>query len=177
MANKKRGGRKFRRYLKGNVDELISLGALPARDLAKQDFDEAVNERTFVSSMKALWVMDDFTEGTDIGPIMVGVAHSDYTDAEIEAFIENVGSWDEGDLVNQEIAKRKIRIVGTFAWVDSTASGQVALNEGRKIHTKLGWILNQGQTLSLWGYNLGQAPVATTVPNVHCEGHANLWPQ
>ncbi len=168
--------KKFRKYLRGNVDEELTIAALGSRALTAVAFDETVDERTFVSSLVASYSMDEFTLGANIGPIMVGIAHGDYTAAEIEAFIENTGSWSEGDLVSQEVAKRKIKIVGIFD-DDSVSLGAVTLNEGKPIKTKLNWVLTQGQTIDLWAYNLGAAAVATTTPSVHCEGHANLWPQ
>ncbi len=165
------------RYIRGNVDENLPIGTLGSRTLAVASFDETVNERTFVSSVKAAWSLDNLTEGDGIGPIMVGLAHGDYSAAEIEAFIENTGSWNEGDLTAQEIGKRKIRIVGIFRSPPGALMGSMVLNEGKPIHTKCGWILLQGQTLDMWAYNLGTAAVATTIPDIHLEGHANLWPR
>lgn len=120
--------------------------------------------------------MSDFTIGAGIGPFLVGIAHSDYTAAEVEAWIEQTQSWNEGDLIGQEIAKRKIRIVGTFHNFGDAAT-TFTLNDGKPIATKLGWILIQSQQLSLWAYNLGTAAVATTVPTVNVQGHVNLFPQ
>ncbi len=164
------------RYLKGRVDETLTLSALAAATAAITDFDEVVNERTLVSSLVATWSMDDFTEGADSGPIEVGVAHNDYTGAEIEEFLENTGSWNEGAKVEQEISRRQIRAIGVFESAQQ-ALGTTSLNEGKPLKTKLNWILNQGDTLRLWAYNRGTAAVATTVPNVHASGHANLWPR
>ncbi len=172
---KHKGRRSRGRYIRGVVDEKLPLTALAAKDVTSTDFDNVVKDRTRISSLVAAYSMDGFTEGIDIGPIKVGVAHGDYSAAEIEEWIETTGSWDEGDKIQQEIAKRLIRTIGVFTWVDSTASGQVALANGVKIKTKLNWILNQGETLLLWAYNMGDAAVATTVPNVFCDGHANLW--
>ncbi len=178
MARKPRRNRKFRKYLRGNVDETLNLGTLAATTLVGANFDESVNERTYLSSLKAIHTLDLLTQAAGQGPIMVGVAHSDYSDAEIEAWIENTGSWDEGDLVNQEIAKRKIRRVGVFdPQGEDTTVATVALNEGRPITTKCGWILLQGQTLKQWAYNLGTAALATTNPSYRVQGHANLWPR
>ncbi len=177
MVNKprKRGSR-FRKYLRGNVDETITLATLASKVVAGLNFDETVNERTWASSIRGTWSLDQLTPATDVGPIMVGVAHSDYSAAEIEAFIENAGSWNEGDQVAQEVGKRKIRIVGIHQIADSASDADV-LNDGKAITTKLGWILLQGQTLKQWAYNLGDAPVATTVPNSRVNGYVNLWPQ
>ncbi len=165
------------RYIRGQVDEEIALGTLASKTLVSQIFDETVNERTLVTSLIATHTMSSFTPADNIGPIMVGVAHSDYSDAEIEEFIENTGSWNEGDKVSQEVGKRLIRQIGVF---DSKASGgtlDVVLNDGKPIKTKLKWILLQGQSLRQWCYNLGGSPVATTVPDVHMQGHVNLFPK
>ncbi len=181
LAKRGRGRKRRRmgRYIRGGVDESLVLTTIGARALLKISFDETVNERTLVSSVVATYALDDLTEGAGIGPIMVGLAHDDYTAAEIEEFIENTGSWDEGDLVQQEVGKRKIRVVGIFQTAHSVATGlgSATLNDGKPIKTKMNWILNQGQTLSVWGYNLGTAPVATTVPEISVQGHANLWPR
>ncbi len=165
------------KYLKGNIDEQLSLTTLAARTIATAQFGEVVNERTYVSSMLGSWSLRNATPGTNVGPIIVGVAHGDYTGAEIEAVIEATNTWNEGDVVaSREVGKRLIRIVGTLP-VPSGLNEQSRLNDGRKIRTRLGWILNQGQTLQIWAYNQGQGAFATTVPVVDLNGHANLWPR
>lgn len=164
------------RYIRGNVDETLALGGLANRTLVAVSFDEAVSERTLISSLVASWVMDDFTAGIDIGPIMVGVAHSDFTAAEIEEYIEQQASWSEADQIGQLIAKRKVRIAGIFGHPGAgSGTPHAVLNNGNKFKLKLNWILNAGQTLDLWAYNLGTASVATTIPDIHLQGHANLW--
>ncbi len=164
------------KYIRGNVDDEVVLTTLGAKSANKADMGSSVNERTLVSSIVAMYTMSAFTKSTGDGPIMVGIAHSDYTVAEIEQWIESTGSWNEGDQVSQEIGKRKIRQVGIFENpVDEAAS--VRLNDGKAVKTKLNWILLQGQTLAVWGYNLGSSPLATTAPIVAIQGHANLWPR
>ncbi len=106
---------------------------------------------------------------------MVGVAHPDYTSAEIEEWIENLGSWEEANMVQQEIGRRRIRRVGVFEDPDDPTSA-VVLNDGKPIRTKCGWMLTTGQGLRMWAYNMGLVALATTDPNVHIEGHCNLWP-
>ncbi len=176
MAKHGKRGRRFRKYLRGSVDEQLALGALATKDVVAGPYDETVNGRTWVTTHIATWTMDDFTPLDESGPVLVGIAHSDYNAAEIEAWIETLGSWDEGDLVSQELAKRKIRRVGIFeSGADALAS--VVLNDGKPIRTKCNWLLNQGQSLQMWAYNLGTASLATTVPTVHVQGHVNLWPQ
>ncbi len=168
--------RKFQKYLRGAIEENTAFGALGGESVNKTDMDSVVNERTYVSSMKAVWGLSNFTPVASCGPIVVGIAHSDYTATEITEWINQSGSWNETNLVGQEIGRRKIRIVGTFDTPDA-ATDSVVLNDGKPISTKLGWILNQGQTLAVFVFNTGTASVATTTPTVHTDGHANLWPK
>ncbi len=177
LAKRGRGKRRMGRYIRGNVDENLSVGTLAAGTLISAVFDETVNERTLVSSVVASWSLSNMTPAEGVGLLVVGVAHSDYTDAEIEAYIENTGSWNEGDKIQQrEVGKRLIRRVGQFA-APSAAVSAVTLNDGKPIKTKLNWILLQGQTLRYWAYNQGTAAFATTDPDVRLQGHANLWPR
>ncbi len=177
MARRPKPKRRMGKYIRGTVDEELTIAGLATRSLTLVAFDEAVEERSFISSIVASWSMDEWTPTANAGPIMVGVAHSDYTAAEIEEWIENTASWSEGDLVqSREIGKRLIRKVGIFR-DRGVVLENIVLGNGRPIKTKLGWILTTGQTLDLWAYNLGGASVATTTPSIHCEGHANLWPR
>ncbi len=163
-------GRRRQRYIPGVIDETVTVGALASLDVAKQDFDDVVTERTFVPSMEATWSLNGNTPAE--GLLIVGIAHSDYTAAEIEEFLENTGAWSEGDLVNQEIAKRKIRIVGTFLGL----LAEERLKDGILIKTRLGWILNTGQTLSGWVYNRDGSG-RTTGGSVVLQGVAHLLPR
>ncbi len=157
------------RYLKGRVDEEVPLGALATKTAVVASFDEVVDSRTRLSSIVAKWALEGLTAGE--GPIEVGVAHGDYTLAEIEEYLENTGSWNESDLISsREIAKRLIRSVGILSHREDV------LNEGRVVKTKLNWLLNEGVTLDLWAYNISTG-ILTTGGVVHCVGHANLWPQ
>ncbi len=162
------------KYIRGAVDEELSLTTLGPKTVAQTPFDQTVVDRMLVSSIVATYSMKEFTQGADDGPILVGIAHSDYTASEIEEWIENLGSWAESDLVGQEVNSRKCRLVGQFD-TPSSATETVVLNDGKPIKSKLNWILNQGQTLDLWGYNLGTSALATTVPIVRANGHVNLW--
>ncbi len=178
LMAKRNPKRKFRKYLRGGVDETLALTTLAATTLVSAVFDETVSEKAWLSSIKASWTLSNFTPGANIGPILVGIAHSDYTDAEIEAWVEQSSSWNEADLVGQEVVKRKIRMVGMFGTAGaSDAPAWMALANGKPIRTKCGWMLNTGQTLRQWAYNTGSQAVATTVPIVKTEGHANLWPR
>ncbi len=163
---KKQTGRKF---LKGNIDEANPLSTLADGAVVKSDFDETVNERSLVTSIEATWNLRSGTVGQ--GPIIVGIAHSDYTAAEIQEVIDNTGSWNEGDKVQQEVAKRLVRIIGSFP-------GDLAdedLNDGKPVKTRLNWVLLQGQTLSTWALNKSGATLTTGTLVIN-QGHANIKP-
>jgi len=170
------GKRKYRRYLKGSVGQRITVGTLAAQTLVSVINSDVVTERAWLSSVMVRWSLENVTAGSNIGPLLVGVAHSDYTDAEIEAWVENSLSWKESDLVGQEVARRKIRRVGVFE-TPQAVEDAVVLNDGKPIRTKCGWYLATGQSVRWWAYNMGQAAYATSSPNVAMEGHANLWPR
>ncbi len=165
------------RYIRGAIDEDLGLTTLASKTLVAVAFDEAVSQRMLVSSIVVRLSMNNWTPGAGVGPFLVGISHSDYTAAEVEAVLEAVASWDEGDKLAQEVSNRLVRRMGTLGEGINAASEVSVLNEGVALKFKLNWILNDGDTLDLWAYNLGTAAVSTTVPVVHCVGHANLWPR
>ncbi len=169
----KHKGRKRGRYLRGRIDEGLSLGTLASKTLVSDTWDGSVTERTLVSSIVSTWMIDNLASGQ--GPLLFGVAHSDYSDAEIEAVIENAGSWDEGNKVDQEIAKRLVRTIGTMISDLPSSPGDTTVNDGKPIKTKLNWILTEGDTLKMWVYNMSTVALSTAVPILQAEGHANLW--
>ncbi len=169
-------GRKFRKYLGGPIDEDNDLGTLSAKSAVRFAIADVVTEKAWLSSIDATWALQNLTLATDDGPIMVGVAHSDYTVTEIEEWIENATGWSEADLVAKEVSGRKIRKVGIFD-APPTAAEDTVLNDGKPIHTRCGWMLMTGQGLALWAYNLGDSNLATTDPNLFTQGVAHLWPR
>ncbi|MFQ0997901.1 hypothetical protein [Gilliamella sp. CG33] len=178
MARKARPRRRRRmgRYIRGNIDLDLSLGTLASKT-AVLDATEVVTEKALVSSIVATYSLSNMTAAADVGPIEVGVAHSDYSLAEIEGYLERTVSWSEGDLISKEISSRKVRRVGVFDFPSPSGSGSYSLNDGKAIKTKLNWILTTGQGLNFWYYNQGTQALATTDPNGNIVGHANIWPR
>jgi len=148
------------------ISASLPLLTLANLDVLGEVFPDTVDKPTFAVSMDGLWSLLNATPGE--GPIEVGVAHSDYSDAEIEEWIENQGSWGSSDLVGQEVAKRKIRSVGEFA---NDVTDEV-LNDGKPIRTRLRFMLNAGATLKYWAYNRSGAAL-TTGASVSLSG--NIW--
>ncbi len=178
MARKGRGKGKFRRYLRGNINNVLALGTLAATTMISGVVDDNVTESCWLSSVVLRWNLSQFTPGNNDGPITVGIAHGDYSTAEIEAWYENTSSWEQGDLVaTREVGRRLCKVVGTFGTEGaSDAQAWMALNNGRPIKMKCGWLLSTGQTVKVWAYNQGSSALATTDPQVIVSGHANLWP-
>ncbi len=170
------GRRKFRRYLRGSIDFQLALGTLATKVVIGGTVGDTVSEKAWCSSIVCSHSMADFTAAADKGPVVVGVAHGDYSDAEVEEWIETIDSWEEADMIGQEIGRRKIRRIGTFRVPVGAVPGDIQiLNDGRNIRTKCGWMLTTGQTLRFWAYNLGDASL-TTGAEYNVQGHANLWP-
>ncbi len=137
------------------IDENSAVGTPASNAVTKDDFNSVVDSDIFAISMDALWGMRDHTANQ--GPIVVGVAHGDYTAAEIEECLEAVASWDSGDKVEQERRRRKVRQIGIFPGLDADE----VLNHGVKIRTKLGFVLQVGETLSLWTWNRAGVTLTT----------------
>ncbi len=168
--------RKFRRYLRGNIDFKLALGVLTTRNVIGNTLGDTVSEKAWCSSIVCSHALADYTQLADAGPVLVGVAHGDYTDEEIEEWIESIDSWEEADQIGQEVGRRKIRKIGQFRVPVGGTSGDVqVLNDGRNIRTKCGWMLTTGQTLRIWAYNQGSASLVTNAEYA-VQGHANLWP-
>ncbi len=177
MAKHGRRRKKFRRYLRGQIDHTLALATLGSLDVIGSVVGDTVTETAWCSSIRCTYTLGGFTPAAGDGPIMVGVAHSDYTDAEIEGWIENNASWNQSNLVAQEIAKRKIRRIGVFQTeFDDTILTQSVLNDGKPITTKCGWLLGSAQTLRFWAFNMGSSSL-TTGTLYKVEGFANIWPQ
>ncbi len=158
-------------YLKGNINESLALSNLASGALVADTWDEVVNEKTLVSSIVVTWSVDELVLAQ--GPLEFGVAHSDYTDAEILEVLAVTGSWDSGDKISQERAKRLVRKIGVMVSVGDAGISDVTVNDGKPIKTKLNWMLASGDTLRMWVLNKGA--ILTTGAFLIAEGHANLW--
>ncbi len=166
MPTKKPTRRSRGKYLKGSMDVEVATSTLADNDVISDIVGDTPTEKVRCSSIEATYSISG-TAGD--GPLIIGVAHSDYTDAEIEETLENAGSWSLGDKVSQERAKRLVREIGTF---DGLATEEV-LNDGKPIKTRLNWSLISGQALRFWVWNKSGSALQATLLNV--QGHANLW--
>ncbi len=176
MAHFKKAGRgrqSMSGYVKGAFEQEVALGTLAAKTLIGAALDQVMTESGRISSVVATWAMNDFTDEVGDGPISVGLAHSDYSDAEIEEQFEQSSNWDLGNKIAREQANRLVRLIGVFS-TTGVALSVDALNDGKPIKTKLNWGLTTGDTVKIWGYNHGTAAL-TTGAIVKVRGHANLF--
>ncbi len=140
---------RYKGYRKLPVTANIALGTLGSEALIGQLNGETFNEERRILSAELTWAIEDLASAD--GPVQVGLAHGDYTDAEIEQCLEAVGAWDEGDKIAQEQAKRLVRIVGMVS------EEETVLNDGLAIKTRLNWRIATSDTLRWWARNRGDA--------------------
>lgn len=162
-------------YIRGNVNEHLDMNALAAKTVLGTPFDDVVSERALISSIAATYALSGSTPTAAAGPFRFGICHSDYTDAQIEEWVEATNSWDVSDkLQSVEISRRLIRTIGSIGSAPSAVETS-QFNDGNLIKTKLNWILNTNQTLRFWIYNDGAAATATETAKWVINGHVNLW--
>ncbi len=162
----KKPQRRSRRFnlRKVRVSPVIVLSTLGANLALSAAVTGAADGAYRVISMKTAWDLVGLT-ALD-GPILVGYAHSDYTDVEIEECIEASAAISVGNKIAQEQANRLVRIVGSLNEASSDE-----LNDGLPVTTKLNWLIPIGDNVNIFAYNDGQA--MTTGAVAKCTG--DMW--
>ncbi len=131
------------------IDHALVLGTLAANDVISSAIPGTVSKRTWVASIDVSATLRGAVAAE--GPIVIGIAHSDYTAAEIEECLEASGSWDLGDKIAQEQGRRQVRTIGAFEPQAATDR----LNDGKKLRIRCKFALEDGDGLQLWAYNQG----------------------
>ncbi len=164
---KKPKGRGRGTYRRVRVSSDLAVGALAAGDVvAGQVMNNAIDKNR-ITSIDWTWAIDAMTAGE--GPLEVGVAHSDYTAAEIEECLEAGGSYDIGDKIATEQANRLVRSIGTLS------AEEPRLNDGRPIKTRLNWLIATGDSLQIWVLNTDDAAPVTTGASLEVNGSTNVF--
>ncbi len=156
----------------GQVLAINTLSTLADGSLAANAFPNTVNDSRLAIYLKGVWSLRGAAAGE--GPLEFGVAHSDYTAAEIEESLESAGNWDLGDKIAQEQANRRVRRIGEFRGVTATGQEEV-VNDGKPIFTRLNWKLAEGDTLAIWTRN-GSGATLTTGASVAFKGKLVMKP-
>ncbi len=147
------------------VTAAIPLGTLGNDVVIKGSLLGTLLEDLFVISADLTWTLRDITIGET--PIQVGIAHDDYTIAEILENL-NVSMLGPGTKIEQEQTRRLIRQVGMFIGTQATTGG-ISLNDGRPIRTKMKFVCQSGKDLAAWARNTsGVSNLATgAVVQIH----------
>lgn len=125
------------------ADIVVTADAIPA----------AFTRKFFAVSVKCYHTARGGTVGE--GPVQTGFAHGDYSDAEVaeQLVAEMTGT---GNKTTQEQARRLVRKAGMMPMI---AADEV-LNNGNAVTTKLGFMIEIGQNLSVWARNRSGAAFA-----------------
>ncbi len=173
MARKSSTRINSQNYRKVQIEEQMGLTTLATKTALAAVIVGAPNDTVRVSSVKLNNVWDDMTgtggTANEDGPLLIGVAHGDYSVTEIKEFLEASTSIDFGDKIAAERTRRLIRVIGTLSAMQISDPANGGL---RKI--KLNWLLEEGSTLNIWAFNTGGSSL-TTGSQLNVSGHANVW--
>ncbi len=150
----------------------FSVTALAAAGLLSSDLLIASDAKYRLSSIVCRYTWQDIAATID-GGLVFGIAHGDYTDTEILEFINASTSLQQGDMVANERAQRRIRIIGSIQGSD-VVDGEASYNLGRPVKTKLNWEIPIGTTVSVWIHN-GSATIWSIGSDFFTIGQANVW--
>ncbi len=153
-AVKRRSSKRRSRLAVINVNEVITLSTLADGAVISVDSDPFGREFYWISA-DLFWQLDGIISGQ--GPIIVGLAHNDYTDVEIAENLNITGMEDPGDKIAQERGRRLVRRSGQFAAINVNE----VLNDGMVKRTKAGWTLTDGFSAAFFAQNKSGATLTT----------------
>ncbi len=170
----RRRQRKKRRIDPLFAEDVLSIGALAADDLVAGGMLTASNvlgADYFCNSVDLSMSIKGATAGE--GPLLIGIAAADYSDAEIEAWVEaTTNSYSPANLVEREIQNRFIRRIGMF----DLSNASEDWNDGVPKRIRLNWLMRAGnQGLSLFAYNQGTSTLTTGAVISHSSEWWGRW--
>ncbi len=149
------------------IASAVTVGALAAGDVVSGTIIASATDPVRIMSVNYVYAISDIGAGVDDGQEF-GLAHSDYTDTEIEECLEAAASFDLGNKVAQEQANRLVRSIGIMTGSPGNDFG-MSFNDGKPMKTKLNWLISSGDNLRLWVRN-GSANVYTTGARLIVQG-------
>ncbi len=164
---KRRPRRKFN-LRKARIATSDSIGALASLDVIEFGITDLALSPMRVISADLAFALTDLAALIDDGQEF-GIAHSDYSAAEIEECLESTGQWNLSDKVSVERANRLVRTLGFFDGAPGT-DGSKSHNNGKPVHIKLNWPIGVGMGIVIWVRN-GSDTVYTTGTNIAVNGH------
>ncbi len=170
MAKKRAKRRRFN-LRKVRINSTTAVGALDTLDVTSGPITDAAADKLRFISLIASWSWSDLAASQD-DALTFGVAHSDYSAAEIEECLEATGTIDLGNKVAQEQSNRLVREIGVFGNEAAATISGIPFNDGKPVRTKLNWLMSAGDTLQVWMRN-ASGTIYTTGSRLICSG--NLW--
>ncbi len=152
----------------------VAATALATGDVVVGAITSATTNTLRLISADLAYAWEDIQAQIDDGAEF-GLAHSDYSAAEIEECLEAQASIDLGDKIAQEHANRLVRSIGKMPANTVAAGSGVVFNDGNKKKTRLNWLLSIGDTLNLWIRN-GSGVVWTTGSTIGAIGDLYVLP-
>ncbi len=146
------------------------MGALASLDVNSGLLTAVVADKLRLISLICSYSWSNIAGALD-DSMEFGVAHSDYSAAEIEECLESAAAIDLGDKVAQEQANRLVRSIGILTNEAGAAAGG-QFNNGQPVRTKLNWLLSAGDSLNIWFRN-GSGTVYATGSFIVAQG--NVW--
>lgn len=165
----KRGAYALRRV---RIQSGFSYGALAAADVATGPLTVAGTGTYRCISIDLNWSLTNLAAGVDADGVEFGVAHSDYSAAEVEECLESFASIDVGDKIAAEQSGRLVRQIGVISAGGATTAHGIQWNDGRSVKTRLNWLMSIGDFLNVWVRN-GSGAVYTTGTTIASIG--NMW--
>ncbi len=167
-------GRRRRTPRRIRVAAGVSTTALPTLDVVAGAITQVATETYRLLSVRFAYTWEDIAAIIDDG-LEFGLAHSDYSAAEIEECLESQASIDRGNKTAQEQSDRWVRSIGRISNYGNVAEGGSApFNGGRKLKTRLNWAMTTGDTLNLWIRN-GSGTVWTVGGSVQAIGEMYIY--
>ncbi len=160
-------------YRKVRFQKQLSLVTLAASTLLSGSVMSSASNKVRIASVEINFLWDDATGFRDAnadGPLLVGVAHGDYTDAEIEQCVESLAALDFDDTIQAEHSQRRVRVIGSVS-----PKHEMLPNSGGLKKVKLNWTIGEGTNLKFWAYNLSQGVALTTGSGLHASGNVNVF--
>ncbi len=149
MAKHPKRGRKpllVARFLETQI-----VAAIVNNGIESSTMVDASDQETFLISMDVNMSLGTHVAGE--GPLFVGVAHGDYSEAEILEWFSQSAGLTTANLIAREQSKRLIREIGVFSGVGT----EEVMNDGKTIRVPLKFRLQDGIGLTLFTVNLSGA--------------------
>ena len=167
---RRRGSRRKFNLRRVRVATSITVGALAAKDVVSSNVIGVSVSSYRLISVDFNYGLSDLGATSDDGQEF-GLAHSDYSSAEIEEALEASAGIDAGDKIANERANRLVRSVGIMVGAPGTGAG-LNFNDGNPKKTRLNWFMAPGDTLALWIRN-SSGTVYTTGATIDIIG--SMW--